>query len=348
MLDRRNFLHAAGALALGAPLLAGSAPRARACIYLFLVGGPSQLDTFDPKPDAPSDVRGPYGVIRTRVPGVVLSENFPKLAGILDRVAVVRTLHHDAAPIHETGHQLMQCGKLHERDTEQPHFGAVLSHLSGSPWAVLGGPIGNTGMSISHGQTAGYLGSSHAPTMLANAGDLNQACQQARRLVEAGTRFVTINMFTHVLDCVTWDCHADDSMLPATLADYGATLCPLLDEAYSNLILDLETRGLLDTTLVVAAGEFGRTPRLNLRGGRDHWPGAWSVLLAGGGVQGGQVVGRTDAHAAVPVDRPVTPGQFAATVYRSLGVAPDTTIPGPDGTPVRIMTEEPVAELFGG
>jgi uncharacterized protein (DUF1501 family) len=357
MLDRRDFLHAAGALALGTPaLLAGSSRRATSCIFLFLVGGPSQLDTWDPKPDAPSEIRGPSGVTRTRLPGILLSEHFPKLAGILDRVALVRTLHHDAAPIHETGHQMMQSGKLHEREAEHPHIGAVLSYLAGSPWAVLGGSIGNTGVGISHGQGAGYLGAAHEPVFLPTEpgepddryGDshFGQACRQARRLIETGTRFVTVNMFNRVLDTLSWDCHADDTILPTTLADYGTVLCPMFDQAYTTLILDLEERGLLDSTLVVAAGEFGRTPKVNARGGRDHWPGAWSVLLAGGGIRGGQVVGKTDGHAAEPVDRPVTPGQFVATVYRALGVPLTATIPGPAGRSLRIMTEEPLPELI--
>jgi len=350
-LNRRDFLRAGtlGAAALAAPGLLADTPRRSdvSCIFLLLVGGPSQLDTWDPKPDAPSDIRGPFGVTRTRVPGVLLSDNFPLLAGVLDRVTLVRSLHHDAAPIHETGHQLIQCGRLHAADNEVPHLGAVLSRHHGAPWVVLGGPIGSTGVSISHGQGAGPLGAANNPTFLDVAdttdegygsGHFGRACLHARRLVEAGTRCVTVNMFTRLYDTMSWDCHADDHVLPTTLADYRDTVCPAFDQAYTALLLDLDQRGLLESTLVVAAGEFGRTPRMNTRGGRDHWPGAWTVLLAGGGLPGGQVIGATDRHAAEPTDRPVTPGRLVASLYRRLGVPADAA--------VRILTEEPIAELI--
>ena len=112
------------------------------------------------------------------------------------------------------------------------------------------------------------------------------------------------------------------------------------------LLTDLEQRGLLDRTLVVAVGEFGRTPHPNANGGRDHWPGCWSAILAGGGVQGGRVVGSSDAIASEPKDRPVTPAELVATIYHALGISPRTTIPGPDGTPVRVVDAAPVTELF--
>ena len=132
-----------------------------------------------------------------------------------------------------------------------------------------------------------------------------QSCLLARRLVEAGVRVVTVNMFDTVFNRVTWDCHGAAPF--STLDDYASDLLPTFDQAFTALIDDLERRGRLETTLVVAAGEFGRTPRLNASGGRDHWPGVWSVVLAGGGVRGGQVVGASDAHATAPADRPVTP-----------------------------------------
>ncbi len=360
-LDRRDFLRASavGAAALAVPSLLTGQTRRRevSCIFLFLVGGPSQLDTWDPKPDAPAEVRSPFGVTQTRIPGVLLSDNFPLLAGVLDRVTLVRSLHHDAAPIHETGHQLMQCGRLHEPAMEYPHLGALLSNRCGAEgapaWVVLGGPIGNTGMNISHGQGAGPLGAAHEPIYL----DANETsprygesrfgrlCLRARQLIEAGSRCVTVNLFNRLHDTLSWDCHADDSILPTTLEDYRTTLCPAFDRAYTTLLLDLEERGLLETTLVVAVGEFGRTPRLNRRGGRDHWPGAWTALLAGGGLAGGRVVGATDGHAAEPVDRPVTPGQFVASLHRVLGIPATTAIPGPDGGSIRILTEEPIPEI---
>jgi uncharacterized protein (DUF1501 family) len=421
-LTRRDFLRA-GALGAGAVGLtladlarlgaAGSdGPR---CILLFLVGGPGQLDTWDPKPDAPAEVRGPFRPARTSVPGIDVCEHFPLMARLADRYSVVRSVHHDAAPIHETGQQLLQTGRLCRGGVESPHYGAALSYLrgpgaGGAPaWAVLPAPVGNTGVSVSHGQGAGFLGGAHEPVVLrgdpahpsgpltlSQAADqaqraldagggptdeaagraydrlfsprakqaldvaaepanlrerygrntFGQSCLLARRLVEAGVRLVTVNMFDTVFNEITWDCHADGGALATTLDDYKDILCPMFDRAYSTLLEDLGQRGLLGTTLVLAMGEFGRTPRLNPRGGRDHWPGCWSVLLAGGGVRGGRVVGASDAHGAEPRDRPVTPAELAASVYAALGLDPRTPLPGPEGRPVPLADAEPVAELF--
>src|SRR5262249_53251029 len=130
--------------------------------------------------------------------------------------------------------------------------------------------------------------------------------------------------------------------------DYRNTLCPLFDQAYTALLDDLHTRGLLANTLVVALGEFGRTPRLNPRGGRDHWPGCWSILFAGGGVRGGQVIGASDATGAGPEDGPASPAEVAATVYHALGIDSKTRLPGPDGRPMPLVAAKPVAELFRG
>src|SRR5262249_40404891 len=167
-----------------------------------------------------------------------------------------------------------------------------------------------------------------------------QSCLLARRLVEDGVRLGTVNMFDCVFNEITWDCHADGGALPTTLDDYRDTLCPMFDRAYTALLEDLSQRGLLETTLVVAMGEFGRTPQLNPRGGRDHWPGCWSILFAGGGVRGGEVVGASDRIGAEPKDRPVTPTEVAATVYHALGVSPSTTLPSPDGRPVPLVEAE--------
>jgi uncharacterized protein (DUF1501 family) len=427
---RRDFLRV-GALSAGAVGLSltdlnllGAAPSFGSgdvnCILLFLVGGPSQLDTWDLKPEAPTDIRGPFRPMRTNVPGIHLCEHFPRMARLADRMAIVRSVHHDAAPIHETGQQLMQTGKLFRSGIEHPHYGAVLSHLQGPrrpempPFVVLPGPIGSTGVSVSHGQTSGYLGDAHAPVFVGAGTDLDpariqdskalmdaadaaertfaasefasdksapsqamaqtfsaktksaldvaaesqairarygtntfgQSCLLARRLVERGTRLVTVNMFDTVFDTLSWDCHADGGSLPTTLDDYRDVLCPMFDRAYSALLEDLTERGLLDNTLVVAMGEFGRTPQLNPRGGRDHWPGCWSILFAGGGVRGGQVIGASDATASEPKDRPVTPGQIAASIYRALGVDLHSCLPGPDGRPIALVEAAPIEELF--
>jgi uncharacterized protein (DUF1501 family) len=417
-LSRRDFLRAgslgAGAVGLSLADLArgGRAAGDVNCILLFLVGAPGQLDTWDLKPSAPSGVRGPFKPIATNVSGVQVCEHFPRMAKLADRYAILRSVHHDAAPIHETGHQLMQTGRLARGGVEYPHYGSVVSHLRGPrpgglpPFVVLPAAIGNTGVSVSHGQTAGFLGARHEPLVVEGdpartslfaavdrahrahdrsagpdggegraldrlfapaakkAFDLEeeksdlraryghntfgQSCLLARRLVEGGVRLVTVNMFDTVFNEITWDCHADGGSLSTTLDDYRTTLCPMFDAAYATLLDDLHQRGLLASTLVVAMGEFGRTPLLNPRGGRDHWPGCWSVLFAGVGVKGGQVVGSSDRTAAEPKDRPTTPAEVAATVYRALGIDRATTVPGPDGKPLPLCDATPVGELFRG
>ena len=164
--------------------------------------------------------------------------------------------------------------------------------------------------------------------------------------IRCGVRFITINQFSTVFDSPSWDCHADGGSLRTDLNDIRDTVAPSFDTAFAALLTDLEDRGLLDSTLVVATGEFGRTPKLNANGGRDHWAGAWTALVAGGGVKGGRVIGRTDAKGTEPTDRPVTPQELVATIFHALGVPADATIPGPDGKPVAVYPGEPVAELF--
>lgn len=380
--SRRDFLRA-GSLGAGAaglslaerPLHAARSAGDRSCIFLLLVGGPSHLDTWDPKPAAPSDVRGPFRAIPTSVPGIALSEIFPRMAQRADRFAIVRSMHHAAAPIHETGHQLLQTGRLARGGVEHPHIGSVLAQRFAErrsgipPFVVLGGPIGNTGVSVGHGQTAGFLGRQHDPLIVARdaavgaAFDLaaeraatrerygpsafGRACLLARRLVEGGVRLVTVNMFNTVFDRISWDCHADGGSLPTTLDDYRNVLGPLFDQAYVALLDDLHERGLLADTLVVATGEFGRTPRLNARGGRDHWPGVWSALVAGGGVRGGQVVGASDRLGGEPRDRPVEPAALAATIYQALGIHPSSRLAAPGGQAWPLTDAAPVTELFG-
>ncbi|GIW78884.1 MAG: hypothetical protein KatS3mg105_0691 [Gemmatales bacterium] len=385
-LTRRDFLRvgsmSAGTIGLGWTSAAGNWHAKKQdvnCIFLLLVGGPSQLETWDLKPQAPDFIRGPFRPIATSVPGIQISEHLPRMASLAHRYAIIRSVYHDASPIHETGHQLLQTGLLSHDEVEHPHIGAVLSYLKGPkangvpPFAILPGPIANTGVSVSHGQSAGWLGRKYDPVFLAPEGsqrdkrlhslanpitandkDLDRygrnrfgrCVLQARRLVEKGVRFVTVNMFDSVFDRLTWDCHADGGALGTTLQDYKEKLCPMLDAAFSALIEDLHDRGMLEETLVVAAGEFGRTPRFNARGGRDHWPGVWSVALAGGGIQGGQVLGASDRHGAEPHRRPVSAAMLSATIYRALGIDPPTTLAGPDGLPFRVVRAEPVAELF--
>jgi len=442
-LSRRDFLRV-GALTAGAAGLsladlarlqgAESARKDINCIILFLIGGPSQLDTWDPKPGSPDEVRGPFRPIVTNVPGIQISECFPLMARMADRYAILRSVHHKSAPIHETGHQLMQTGRLFEGGKEYPHYGSVVSHLRGPrakgvpPFAIVPGPIVSTGVSVSHGQSAGFLGKEHDPVFpfqnrddlmirvdsdksldparmrsrnafvealdqadctldqLTNQGSINtpsqqafasilstegknafdlvsenertrtrygwntfgQSCLLARRLVEQGVRLVTVNMFDTVFNQITWDCHADGGSLPTTLDDYRDILCPMFDAAYTALLEDLSQRGLLEQTLVVAMGEFGRTPQLNPRGGRDHWPGVWSILFAGSGVQGGQVIGSSDTLGAEPKDRPISPPEVAASIYYGLGIDPKTQIAGSNHQSISLADSDPIAELFGG
>lgn len=344
-------------------------------IFLMLVGGPSHLETWDLKPDAPSRIRGPFRPIRTRVPGILIGEDFPRMAQISDQFALVRSVHHAAAPIHETGQQLMQTGRLSQDATLFPHYGSVMSYRGGSsggtpPFVVLPGPIGNTGACLDHGQTSGPLGQEHGPLFLPGqvsgtppeirqALDLSREsgssrdlygntafgrdCLRARRLIEAGCRCVTVNMFQTVYDAITWDCHADGGSLGSDFSDYRATLCPTLDQAFSGLLEDLNQRGLLSRTLVVATGEFGRTPVLNSRGGRDHWPGVWSMLFAGAGIRGGQVIGSSDRLGGEPKDRPVKPEEVASTIYHILGMRQ----PSGRSTPgIPSLEAQPIRELL--
>jgi uncharacterized protein (DUF1501 family) len=176
--------------------------------------------------------------------------------------------------------------------------------------------------------------------------DFARSCLAARRLVEQGVRFVTINMFDSLADRVTWDCHANGTWAPATLGDYRNSLCPDLDRSLSALLDDLQQRGLLEETLVVVSGEFGRTPRVNERGGRDHWTGVWSTLIAGGGVKGGLVVGSSDARGAHPAERPVSPAELSATILQSLGVDLNTQLTLPQGGEIALADAAPISELF--
>jgi hypothetical protein len=172
------------------------------------------------------------------------------------------------------------------------------------------------------------------------------ACARSVQMVEQGTRCVVVNMFDSVYDRVTWDCHADRHSLTSTLEDYRRSLCPTFDLACATLIDDLHQRGLLDETLLIAMGEFGRTPRLNAQGGRDHWPGCWSIVLAGGGVRGGVVVGSSDRHGAEPVRRPVTCGAVVASIYQMMGLAPSTLMTLLDRRAMPLGDASPIHELF--
>jgi uncharacterized protein (DUF1501 family) len=354
--NRRDFLKAGAASGLGlamAPAAHGRPPlagKAKNCIFLMLTGGPSHLDTWDPKPDAPSEIRGPFRPIATRVPGVYVSELFPKMAALADRFALVRSLHHTAAPIHENGFQLLNTGRLYRDGPAWPHVGAVFSSLTASEreWALIPGNPIRTGVGIDVGQTAGPL--AHYPPRLETddpPGSFADYCGLARANVEHGwSRFSVVNQFDTVFDSVSWDCHADGGSLATDLGDYRDTVAPAFDTAFTRLLTQLNERGLLETTLVVAVGEFGRTPKLNASGGRDHWPGCWTAILAGGGIRGGRVLGASDATGAEPADCPVTCPELVATIYHALGIPAEARIPAPDGAPAPVVDARPVLELF--
>lgn len=398
--SRRDFLRFGGLGVLG---LSAAEQRAKAeasgkglrrCIFVLLNGGPGPLETFDPKPAARGDIRGPYRAISTATPGLFLSELLPSLAERSGKFTLLRSLSHDAAPIHETGLQLIQTGRLVRGDLIPPSLGSIVARLLGprNDWpayVVLPRPLCDNGSAIWQGQWAGSLGEAFdpwslesqppvaatgdrgvgtvsAPTAVAkhtalvdkwmnghdpdrrNYGDTNlgRSCLAARKLVEQGVRFVTVNMFDTLAERITWDCHANGGWAPATLSDYRNTLCPDLDRAISALLDDLDERGLLEETLVVVTGEFGRTPRINDGGGRDHWTGAWSALLAGGGVAGGRALGASDARGMFPAERPISPAELTATILQCLGVDLNTRLTLSQGGELALADAEPIHELF--
>ena len=364
---RRDFLRAAAAPA--ASLLAHPAPdREVSCIFLLLVGGPSQLDTWDPKPEAPAHIRSPFRPIETNVAGIRITELFPRLARQADKFSLLRGMHHAAAPVHDIGHQAVQTGRAFRGGIEHPHLGCVVARLKGSrqgapAHVVLGGPLGPSGGNLPHGQGAGYLGEACEPVFATpeacgiaaeservrrryGAHPFGRCCLAARRLVEAGVRFVTVNMFDTVFGRRTWDCHGYEPF--SNLDDYRDYVAPVFDLAFSALLEDLAERGLFRTTMVIATGEFGRTPRRNFAGGRDHWPSCWTALAGGGPLRSGEVIGSSDAEAAFPKDRPVSPAELAATIYQAFGIDPHASIPGPAGRPIPLVDAgvEPIRELL--
>lgn len=307
---------------------ANGSKQAKNCILLFLNGGPSHIDTWDPKPDAPSEYRGEFKAISTNVAGIQLSEHLPRTAQIADKLAIIRSVtspegsHERACHYMLTGRR-MQAGQVH------PAFGSVMMHQTSTrsdvpgyvaiPQMLRGGSAGHLGTSFQpvafgsqEGAGAPAFDLSREPEAIRERygkSEFGQGCLLARRLVEAGTRFVTVSQ-------TGWDTHGNNF---ANLRDHQL---PPFDLAFSALLTDLEKRGLLEDTLVVCMGEFGRTPRINSYGGRDHWPTCQSVVFAGGGVRGGQVIGKSDETGSYPVERPATPEDLASTLYTVLGVDP--------------------------
>jgi uncharacterized protein (DUF1501 family) len=441
---RRDFLHAGALGAIGLTLARFAALRAqgavkpnadqRSCIMIFNLGAPSQLDLFDPKPDAPAEIRGPFKPIRAKSDAFQLSELLPLHAKIADKFSLVRSCYHTAAAVHDTGHQMMQTGRLFAAGVNTPHVGCALQYLRGArnelpAHVILPEPMGPTGGNMPHGQDGGFLGKTFDPFVLGadpskkdfkvpdllppgyigearaarrrkmraivddtvkefesseaaqlmdanfasaftlmsstkarDAFDLakeppavrerygmnrfGQSCLLARRLVEAGVRFVTLNTFLTVFNEVTWDIHGSSPF--TSIAGMKEQVAPMYDQGYSALIEDLDRRGMLDDTLVCNLAEFGRTPRVNPAGGRDHWPACWTVYFAGGGVKGGRAIGKSDEIGGYPAERPVTPAEVVATIYHALGVDLETVLPGPQGRPFAVVDSgtRAIHELF--
>ncbi len=391
--------------------------KARSCVLVWLNGGPSHLDMFDLKPDAPAEIRGEFKPIPAALDGVRICEHLPRIAKLLDRATLIRTLtspegNHDRASHHLlTGHHPSPAlvypamGSVAAKEfgagrtlpsyitipTPSQYAGA--GYLTGAfePFAVNSDPSRDFtvrdleppvppdrvdrrkamlaavdrftrsveaypardafveqafGLVTSTEARAAFDLGQEDPKARQRYGPsrVGQSCLLARRLVESGARFVTVND-------EGWDTHDNNfRRLAGTFSQgkqiYGGKL-PDLDRAVAALLEDLEERGLLANTLVAVMGEFGRTPKLNSIGGRDHWPRANSVLLAGGGVKRGQVVGETDAHGELPASRPVPPEDLVATVYHLLGIDASKEHLAPGGRPVRVLDRgEVVAEAL--
>ncbi|MDB5392315.1 MAG: hypothetical protein JWM11_7961 [Planctomycetaceae bacterium] len=468
-LTRRDVLRAGGAGLLGtslSQLIAAEdsgqivGPRAKSVLFLFLFGGPSQLETFDLKPEAPTGIRGPYQPIASRTPGLMISEKLPKLAALSDQFAVIRTMthsqnDHNACHYIQTGHPLppAQRGAAMVDATEKdwPAMGSVIEYLDlhadarraekqrrdFPSYVYLPNPLGHIQGYDRSGQYAGWLGHSYnalatriarrnnadnpyfrdctdaeldfrvqgcevrdALTLdrtvqrvslleqfdtgrqdlyrsrsvnnydrvRAKAVDLvtsekmraafdirresaalrdrygrhlfGQSALMGRRMLEAGARFVTV-----LWDCpdgYSWDSHRHSD-------DVGKYLLPGLDQTLSALLEDLRDHGLLDETVVVCTGEMGRTPKPDTaQWGRGHWSYCFPAVLAGGGIRGGTIYGRSDKDAAYPADKPVSPENLAATVFHALGITPETRIHDAFGRPVSVVDGgQPLAEVFG-
>ena len=340
--DRRRFLRGASigvaSLALPGRLAGMTQPaNARSCILLVLVGGPSHLDTFDMKPDAPSEVRGPFRPVKTNVRGIEISEIFPRTARHAEKFALLRSLHHSGPADHTSSLELLERGTV-STNCVHPSLGGVISNNLGSEGGALACAC-LPGTERRLGEGAGSVNSDQSSTssletlpkdskglklLLAfdhlRYGDsqFGRNCYRALQLVASGVRFVTIDMFDSLVDQVSWDIHGSRPFSPISV--YRDVVGPVFDHAYSALLEDLSRTGLLQTTLVVATGEFGRTPEINPCGGRDHWPHCWTALFAGGGVRGGQVIGESDRIGAYIRERPATPGDVMATIYDTVGI----------------------------
>jgi len=412
--------------------------KAKNCIILYLSGGPAQLDTFDPKPDAPEDIRGEFSTIQTSLPGLRYSELLPLSATWAHKTALVRTMYHDHND-HGRGSYWMFTGYPYAGSVsdvnsmsraDMPHMGSVLAKLSpGSgpmfPFAIVPHRMDVAGGRRS-GQFAGSLGGKYDPLLTggnpnddlfkldhiplapnedpavvkrrltlaeqlnAQAGQLNdlamsqalrenqtkaievlgsdkvkkavdlaaipkaererygrnlfgQSVMLGKRLLDAGARLVQCNwQRTQGINGFAWDTHWNN------FSAHKDDLVPPFDKAFHALMTDLDKTGKLDETLVVVAAEFGRSPKITRsNGGREHWPDCYSVLFAGGGIQGGQVYGQSDKNAAYPLTNPTTPADFTATIYHCLGIDPAGEVRDQQDRPIFISKGEPIGALLG-
>ena len=450
LLSRRELIRVGGlgALGLGLPALrAGRAatlagrPRANSCLIIFLSGGPPQHETFDPKPAAPIEIRGPFLPIATSVPGLQFSELLPLSAARADRMCVIRSMttgihsHSTSGAFMLTGHEPTSVAESVPPSAQDwPSLAGAVGALRAAERSpldavILPEPIFNNPAIPWPGQNGGFMGAAWHPHILrcdpsqerieiegltAAAGvtelrlddrhallgqvdrmlhrglrspaiaEMNRFQQEAfdllhagatrealeierepaasrdrygrgkfgqsvllgRRLIEAGVRLVQVNWPREPGDTAAgnplWDTHQDNA------GRLKNVLCPQFDAAYSALLDDLEDRGLLDETLVVVMGEFGRTPTINSAGGRDHWGSVFSVALAGAGVPGGGVIGSSDDRGGMPADRPVRPPDLAATIFQLLGISPDHEFRDPFDRPLSVVSGgRPLREIVG-
>ncbi len=412
---RRDFLRAVGvAGAMGAVSwtdaisLAADDLRRRdkACILLWMAGGPSQFETFSPKPDHANG--GETKSISTAVPGIQIAENLPRVADMMDEIAIIRSMTSKEGS-HPRASFFMHHGYLPMGGVKFPTLGSNVAHQIGDAASELPSfvRIGGRGQNVGN---AGFLGVDYDPLVLQNATrppqnskpttsraryvrrlgllrsldtdfarveapdlvadhrklvdaasemilspkmeafdverepsqmrdaygrtDFGASCLMARRLIERGVTFVEVNVGG-------WDTHDDNF-------ERVANLTGQIDQPMAQLIADLRSRGMLDDTLVVWAGEFGRTPKINARGGRDHYPKAFNVALAGGGVTGGQVIGQTNTSGTEVIERPVLVKELFASIYTLLGIDPAHENMSHIGRPIRLVDEgEAVEELYG-
>jgi len=449
--SRRHLLRVGGAGLLGltmqgllraegvSPDPAAKAPvaKAKSIIFLYQFGGPSHLDMFDMKPDAPDGIRGPYKPMGSKADYIQVSERLPKVAKIMDKVTLIRSMHHtmknhnSASYYALTGHA-PPLDDIRLRDTLDlyPAYGSVVDRLasvSGEMPTFVAYPHVMRDGSITPGQHASFLGKAHDPlfigqdpnspdfslpelslpadvpvgrleqrrelqamidkqarlldysataqglddyykkalamlnsSRLRGAFDLaaepekvrdayghttyGQGCLLARRLVEAGAKFVSVYFSNSIggqsFTSGGWDTHGfNNTHMYPIIEKYHL---PMTEQTLPTLLIDLDERGLLDTTLVVWMGEFGRTPKINAQNSRDHWPQCYTTLLAGGGVKRGFVYGASDKNGAYPAKDPVRPDDLAATMFYLLGIDPHTQVIGNGGRPVAIADGEPV------